>query len=81
MRNSFQCVSASPEVICWTAMIYIRFPLSLRQVDDIPFEGGIGRCHETMRFWWNLIGAMFAAETEKRRQQTLRLAPYHPSMG
>jgi putative transposase len=45
-------------------------PLSLRQLEDILFERGIGICHETVRFWWNRFGPMFAAEIRKRRIQT-----------
>ena len=42
-------------------MMYIRYPLSLRQVEDLLFERGIDICHETVRFWWNRFGPMFAA--------------------
>ena len=35
---------------------YIRYPLSLRQVEDLLFERGIDICHETVRFWWNRFG-------------------------
>ena len=45
-----------------TVMLYIRYPLSLRQVEDILFERGIDICHETVRFWWNRFGPMFATE-------------------
>jgi putative transposase len=48
-------------------MMYIRYPLSLRQVEDLLFERGIDVCHETVRFWWNRFGPMFAAEIRKRR--------------
>ena len=45
----------------------IRYPLSLRQVEDLMFERGIEICHETVRFWWSRFGPMFAAEIRKRR--------------
>ena len=48
-------------------MMYVRFPLSLRQVEDIPFERGIDVCHETVRFWWSRFGPLFAGEIRKRR--------------
>lgn len=48
-------------------MMYIRYPLSLRQVEDLLFERGIDICHETVRFWWNRFGPAFAAEIRKRR--------------
>ena len=47
--------------------MYIRYPLSLRQVEDILFERGIDISHETIRYWWNRFGPMFAAEIRKRR--------------
>jgi putative transposase len=67
MRNPFRYFNSSPEVIRLTVMIYIRYPLSLRQVEDLLFERGIDICYETVRFWWNRFGPMFAAEFRKRR--------------
>jgi len=67
MKNPFRYFNSSPEVIRLTVMLYIRYPLSLRQVEDILFERGINICHETVRYWWNRFGPMFAAEIRKRR--------------
>ncbi|MGA9444049.1 MAG: IS6 family transposase, partial [Methyloceanibacter sp.] len=67
MRNPFRYFNSSPEVIRLTVMMYIRYPLSLRQVEDLLFECGINICHETIRFWWNRFGSMFANEIRKRR--------------
>jgi putative transposase len=67
MKNSFRYFNSSPEVTRLTVMMYIRYPLSLRQVEDILFERGIDICYETVRFWWNRFGPMFAAEIRKRR--------------
>ncbi len=50
-------------------MMYIRYPLSLRQVEDILFERGIDICHETVRYWWNRFGPMFAAKIRKHQVQ------------
>ncbi len=47
--------------------MYIRYPLSLRRIEDILFERGIDICRETVRSWWNRFGPMFAAEIGKRR--------------
>ena len=47
-------------------MMYIRYPLSSRQVEDLLFERGIDICHEPVGFWWNRFGPMFAAEIRKR---------------
>jgi transposase-like protein len=43
-------------------MLYVRFPLSLRNVEDLFFERGYDLCHETVRLWWNRFGPMFAGE-------------------
>jgi len=67
MRNPFRYFNSSPEVIRLTVMMYIRYPLSLRQVEDMLNERGIDICHETVRFWWNRFGPMFASEIRKRR--------------
>ena len=67
MKNPFRYFNSSPEIIRLTVMMYVRYPLSLRQVEDLLFERGIDICHETVRFWWNRFGPMFAAEFRKRR--------------
>ena len=58
---------SSPEVIRLVVMMYVRFPLSLRNVEDLLFERGIDLCNETVRLWWNRFGPLFAADI--RRQQ------------
>jgi putative transposase len=75
MRNPFRYFNSSPEVIRLTVMLYIRYPLSLRQVEDLLFERGIDICHETVRLWWNRFGPMFAAEIRRRRARNLRAVP------
>jgi putative transposase len=67
MRNPFRYLNSSPEITQLPVMMYVRYPLSLRQVEDLLFERGIDICHETVRFWWNRFGPMFAAEIRKRR--------------
>jgi len=69
MLNPFRYFNSSPEIIRLTVMMYIRYPLSPRQVEDLLFERGIDLCHETVRLWWNRFGPMFAAEIRKRRVQ------------
>jgi putative transposase len=75
MRNPFRYFNSSPEVIRLVVMMYIRYPLSLRQVEDFLFERGMDICHETVRFWWNRFGPMFAAEIRKQRVQQHRCYP------
>ena len=56
-------------------MMYVRYPLSLRNVEDLLAERGIDISHETVRFWWNRFGPMFAAEIRKRRIANTRGYP------
>ncbi len=71
-RSPFRYFKTSPEIIRLAVMMYIRFPLSLRNVEDLLHERGIDICHETIRFWWHRFGPMFAAEIRKRRVAGLR---------
>lgn len=71
-RFPFRYFKTSPEIIRLAVMMYIRFPLSLRNVEDLLHERGIEICHETVRFWWNRFGPMFAAEIRKRRVDGMR---------
>lgn len=66
-QNPFKYFKTSPEIIKLAVWTYIRFPLSLRQVEDLLHERGIDICHETIRFWWNRFGPVFAKEIRKRR--------------
>ena len=75
MQSPFRYFNSSPEVIRLAVMMYIRYPLSLRQVEDLLFERGIDICHETVRFWWNRFGPIFAAEIRKKRAANLRTWP------
>lgn len=69
--SPFRYFNSSPEVIRLVVMMYVRFPLSLRNVEDLLFERGIDLCHETVRLWWNRFGPMFAADI--RRQGAVSL--------
>ncbi len=70
--NPFRWFDSSPEVIRLVVMMYVRYPLSLRNVEDLLFERGIDICHETVRLWWNRFGPMFAREIRRRRVQQMR---------
>lgn len=71
-RSPFKYFKTSPEVIRLAVMLYVRFPLSLRNVEDLLHERGIDVSHETIRFWWNRFGPMFAAEIRRKRIRQLR---------
>ncbi len=70
--SPFKRFNSSPEVIRLVVMLYIRFPLSLRNVEDLLFERGIDICHETVRFWWNRFGPMFAPDIKRQRISRMR---------
>ena len=67
MRNPFRYFKTSPDIIRLTVMMYVRYPLSLRQVEDLLHERGIDISYETVRAWWNRFDPMFAAEIRKKR--------------
>jgi putative transposase len=52
--------------------MYVRFPLSLRNVEDLLHERGIDVSYESVRFWWNRFGPMLASEIRKVRIQRMR---------
>jgi putative transposase len=56
-------------------MMYVRYPLSLRQVEDLLHERGIDVSYETIRAWWNRFGPIFAAEIRKTRSTSMRVSP------
>jgi len=66
LRNPFRYFNSSREVIGLTVLFYIRYPLSLRQLEDLLFEREIDICQETVRLWWNRFGPKFAAEIRRR---------------
>ncbi len=75
MPNPFRYFNSSPEIIRVAVMMYVRYPLSLRQIEDLLFERGVDICHETVRFWWNRFGPLCAAEIRKKRSASLRSFP------
>ncbi|MEO6877910.1 MAG: IS6 family transposase [Gemmatimonadaceae bacterium] len=75
MDNPFKRLNSAPEIIRLAVMTYVRYPLSLRNVEDLLAERGVDICHETVRLWWNRFGPMFAAEIKKRRIAERRGCP------
>ena len=71
-RSPFKYFKTSPEIIRLAVMLYVRFPLSLRNVEDLLHERGVDVSHETVRFWWHRFGPMFAAEIKKRRIEGMK---------
>ncbi|MCH7498048.1 MAG: IS6 family transposase [Candidatus Marinimicrobia bacterium] len=71
-RSPFRYFKTSPEIIRLAVMLYIRFPLSLRNVEDLLHERGVDISHETVRYWWNRFGPMFASEIRRKRINRMR---------
>ena len=70
--SPFRYFHSSPEVIRLVVMLYVRFPLSLRNVEDLLSERGIDIWHETVRHWWNRFGPLFAADIRRQRVSRMR---------
>ena len=66
-QNPFRYFKTSPEIIRLAVMMYVRLPLSLRNVEDLLHERAIDICHDTVRYWWNRFGPLFAREIRKKR--------------
>ncbi len=45
MQSPFRYFNSSPEVIRLAVTMYVRYPLSLRQVEDLLFERSIDIRH------------------------------------
>lgn len=68
----FRYFKTSPEIIRLAVMMYIRYPLSLRNVEDLLHERGIDITHETVRYWWNRFGQIFSVEIRRNRTAAMR---------
>ncbi len=71
-RTPFKYVKTSPEIIRLAVMYYVRFLLSLRNVEDLLHERGVDVSHETIRYWWQRFGPMFASKIKKRRIECMK---------
>ena len=71
-RNPFRYFKTSPEIIRLAVMLYVRFPLSLRNVEDLLHERGIDVSYESIRYWWRRFGLLFAAEIRRKRIDRMR---------
>jgi putative transposase len=70
--SPFKRFNSSPEVIRLVAMLYVKHALSLRNLEDLLAARGIDICHETVRFWWERFGSMFASEIRRKRNAHMR---------
>lgn len=61
----FRYFKTNAEIIRLAVLLYVRFPLSLRNVEGLIHERSIEVCHETVRFRWHRFGPMLASEIRK----------------
>lgn len=66
-QQPIPCFNSLREVIRLFVLIYVRYPFSLRNVENLFFERGIDLCHEAVRFWWYRFGSMCAADIRWQR--------------
>jgi putative transposase len=66
-KISYRGYRFPPEIIHQAIWLYLRFTLSLRDVEDLLAERGIMVSYETVRRWVNHFGPMIAADLRKRR--------------
>ena len=64
---SFLYFKISPEIIQLAVMLYVKFPFSLRNVEDLLHGRGVGASYESVRYWWHRFGSQFACQIKNRR--------------
>ena len=64
---SFRYFKTSPEIIQLAVMPYVRFPLSLRNLEDLLHERGVEVSYESVRYWGHRFGSQFARQLKKLR--------------
>lgn len=72
-KNPFRYFKTSPEIIQLGVMMHLRFPLSLRNVENLLHERGIDVCHESVCLWVNRFGTCFSKKIRKRKSKAMRL--------
>jgi putative transposase len=75
MKSPFRYFNSSPEVIRLVVMMYVKYPLSLRNVEDLLFERGIDICHETVRFTVTASSAPFDGRFARRGAKSWLTGP------
>jgi transposase-like protein len=71
-KISYRGYRSPPEIIQQAIWLYLRFTLSLRDVEDLLAERGIMVSYEAIRRWVNHFGPLIAADLRKRRPKPTR---------
>tara|TARA_R110001599_G_scaffold248735_2_gene448629 strand:+ start:19 stop:297 length:279 start_codon:yes stop_codon:yes gene_type:complete len=74
-KNPFRYFKTSPEIIQLGVLMYVRFPISLRNVEDLLDERGIDICHESVRLCVDRFGTYFAHKIRRRRSDSMWRSP------
>jgi putative transposase len=63
-HSPFRYFKTSPEIFRLAVMLYVRFPLSLRNVEDLLHERDVDINYEAILYWWRRFGSQFASEIQ-----------------
>ena len=66
-RSIYRGFCFPPEVIAHAVFLYHRFPLSLRDVEDLLAQRGIAVSYETIRRWCRRFGPHYARNVRRQR--------------
>lgn len=58
--GAFKSHRFPPEIIAYAVWAYFRFPMSLRDVEDLLAERGVVVSYETIRAWVAKFGSQYA---------------------
>jgi putative transposase len=70
--SPFRYFNSSAELIRLVVMMYARFPLLLRNVEDLLAKRGVDICHETVRHRRKRFGPLFAGDIRRKRVSRMR---------
>lgn len=71
-QDPFHYFKTSREEIQLVVMMDVRFPLSLRNVEDFLHERGVDVCHENIRMWVDRFSPIFAKKIRSKHSTHLR---------
>jgi len=71
-RAPFKYFKTNLEVIRLTVMMYVRLPLSLRNVEGLLHKRWIDVRRESVRLWWSRFGPVFAFEIKRKKVDRVR---------
>lgn len=70
--DPFRYFKTSRGIIRLAVMLYVQFPLLLRNIEELLHERSIDVSHEAVRYWWHRFGPMFASDIRKRRIEGIK---------